>query len=835
MLPRLAVAGLRRDLTATVVLGILMIASVMLAATGAGLLTRLAGSSDRLLDHADAPDLAQMHTGELDDAQGAALRAFVDERPGILAHQVSDLVTLDGSSLLFDGVSQADSLQQNSLTVPTPERDRLLTVDGDVLAAVEPGTVWMPVLYAVEDGLAVGDTVTVSAPDGFRLSLEVAGFVRDSLMSTAFASSKRLAVNPQDLQAVAARTGTREHLISFWIDEDVLTAAALSAQYAERAETTGGEAETTGADAGESAGTSAGVALPANGPMLDRGAFRLFMMIGEGLVAGAMILIAVLVAAVGALCLRLGVLTVLERDRPETGVLRAIGVPDGAVARLHLLRIALVCVPAGLLGLLGALQLEPVLGARLTRFTGESASAPVVLAAAATSLLMVAATLGTTALLLHRLRRGSPASLLRTGGTAPRRARRVRPRTRRPLLARRGVPASAVLAVRGIRRSIDRSMLLVGVFALCTMLVVIPSAIATTLASPRMLTSLGIGPVDILVQSAAAEDAEDRFAALREELAEDPDVRETRSDRIMRRQMVTAVGERIAMPVTEGERGALDSEYAEGRAPTVEGEIALSLLALAETGTSVGDTLTMVRGGDAGTAVEVEIVGAYQDLTDGGVTARIQAEPTGAHAAQGEAEMVMRHTIGIVVAPGVDAATFARELAEAHPGLEIAETEEYRDQLLGSLAEQMTGASRIALLAATALAALMSAMVLRLEIAAGRASIAVQRDLGLGDGLVMKRFTLQMLIVLALGIVVGAAAGEAMGQGLLNLALEASLAGPSGMLQGASRIRLEGITATTAALLPALMVAVVGATSVLTVVAALRAADRNRRREGAEG
>ena len=147
----------------------------------------------------------------------------------------------------------------------------------------------------------------VTAADGFRRELVVAGFVRDSTMNTALAGSKRLAVHPDDLAGIAARTGTWEQLISFWVEDPSRDLAALRTDY-------------------QQAG------LPSAGPMVDRSAFALFTVLAEGIVASIVLLGAVLVLAVALLCLRLALRTSLERDRRELAVMSRSGSPPGTRA-----------------------------------------------------------------------------------------------------------------------------------------------------------------------------------------------------------------------------------------------------------------------------------------------------------------------------------------------------------------------------------------------------------------------------------------------------------------------------------------------------------------------
>src|SRR5690625_5674701 len=164
-------------------------------------------------------------------------------------------------------------------------------------------------------------------------------------MNTAVASSKRLAVSAQDHAAIAARTGTIEHLIGFWVDDPRSQVPSLRTAYQE-------------------------AGMPAAGPMVDRTAFSMFNLISEGLVAAVVLLVATAVLVVAMLCLRLALVTAMARESRENGVMLAIGMPVSLIVRLQLLKNAAIGVPAGLAVLLGGWGVAQGLAGRLALARG---------------------------------------------------------------------------------------------------------------------------------------------------------------------------------------------------------------------------------------------------------------------------------------------------------------------------------------------------------------------------------------------------------------------------------------------------------------------------------
>lgn len=780
MLIRMARAALRSERSVLTVLGALLLLAALLACTGAALMARLSGAGEELLDRADAPDLVQMHAGELDEEE---IDRFAEGRPEVSAHRVAPLLGIDGAELQLDGESQAGSVQEISLAVPDPERDLMLVAEDDSpLTEVEPGTVWLPVFHRTEQGIQVGSTLVITAPDGYRLELTVAGFVRDSTMNTPIAGSKRLAVAAQDLAAVAAHTGTFEHLISFWVEDPATDIAALRTAY-----------QTQG--------------LPSAGPLVDRSAFALFTVIAEGLVASVVLLAAALVLMVALLCLRLALRTALERDRRELAVMSVIGIAARDQRRVHLLVHGAVALAASTLGLLGALALEPLLSAGLTAYVGERGGPRMVLVPAAVAALLVGAVCASVELQLRRVQRTGPLAVLRGEGRTGTRPGRLR-------LHRSPLPVGISLGVMALLRRGGGAVLLTGVLAVSTVLVMLPSAVTSTLSSPQFSSYLGLGAEQLRldIPHAGAAD-EERFAQAQRVLAEDPRV-QAHSARVATHHLVTAAdGTRLALPVISGDHVDAPGRHVEGRSPREPDEIALSLLAADEAGVGVGDRLAVEV---AGQERALEVVGTYQDLTYGGLTAEGRLSTAG--------EQVLWYVLSAAPAAGEDHDVLATELAAALPGVRVSDADDHREQLLGPLAERMRIAAGGAILAGLALAVLLSAMTSRLWLAAEAGPLAIRSALGASPASLRAPYLTRMLLSLAAGVLLGTALTLTAGQGLLNLMLEGMFGGIQRLFSGTSRVPLLIDPLTTALALPLALVAAVTITTLL-VCRRIRTAD----------
>lgn len=744
MYTRMIARDFARNRSVTAVLVVLMLLSVLLATASAGTLVRLVGAASALMSQAQAPHVAQLHVGAYDQQE---VDRWAAGRPEIAHHQTMLLLGIDGANLFFDGVPQTTNIQQNSLVVPNTARDLLLDLDNQPITEVAVGGIVLPVIYEVEAGLEVGDPVTIRGAGGFVKEFVIVGFARDSIMNPAITSSKRLAVAPADLEEVRAATGEVEQLIEFWLHDPETQTAVFKKDYL---------------DAG----------LPRAGQMVDAAMFRVFTMIGDGMVAAVVILVSLLLLVVALLCLRFSFLTAVEQDHREIGVLKAIGVAPRDVQRIYLVKYALLAAVASVLGLLGGLALTPLLTRNITRYMGSVPSVwnwivPVLAALSVFAVLVLF-----VLLLLRRFRGISAVAALGAGATRqPSAAARLR-------LHRSRLPVHVRLGAMDVVGRWPTYLLLFSVFSVSAFIMIVPINSATTANAPGFIRYMGIGAVDVRVDLRYADEASPvHFAGIVAALSDDPAVASIAPMVTTRNGTVDRDGNAASLYVENGDHTALPLTYADGRAPTTGGEIALSLLALHEAGREVGSAIPVEVGGQER---DLTIVGSYQDITNGGKTAKSWL-PT-------NRDEVMWYTIGVELVPGADAAEVSAAHAEQVAPATIADIAQWRTQTLGPIAGQITVTSIISALVAIALAVLMTALFTRMLLARDVDQIAIQRALGADDAGLRGQYLTRILLVLVLGVAVGTLAANTVGEALFNLMFGGMFGGFETLGQGTSRI-----------------------------------------------
>lgn len=713
------IAALRRAPLASTALLILTVLTAASASAGAVTWASVAGGAERLFAASEAPDWVQMHAGPVDSAE---IAAFAASRPEIRDHQVATALRLDNAGLLLDGRSDAVRTGvMEILLVTQSERFDILLGSGDVPPALERGEIAVPVFYMREYDLEPGDPVGVVLGGATR-SFVIADRLRDAQMNPGIVNSKRFLLHDADW-AELANSLPQQSIVTFRTDGD---AVALADAYR-------------------------GAGLPADGPAVDGALLRLIGSLTDGVVAACLLLLALVVFAVSALCLRLVILTTLENERSRIVLLRLVGFSSARVVSEYLVRYAVIAVLGVGLGLGAAAPLAAALTAGVVADTGGAPDAMSAAAAIGAGATVLIATICSAALVLGRVRRMSPVAATQRPGAPP--------ATWLPASAH--VPTPLWLGVRSRLARPAGTVLLLGMVVIAMVIAVVPLRLAQTVASPDFVATMGIGQSDVRVFVPATAPS-GTAAAVLDDLRDDPDVVRSAMS-TSRRVAVAAAGYEADLVVETVDESVPSSTYSSGRAPARDDEIALSLLAAQTWGVNVGDTVRLADG--EGTRSDAEITGVYQDITNGGRSART---PSGAVPGS-----VAWQTVTADVAPARDVQRVVSDLEARHPAATVTSVGRFVEQTLGGTIETLRASAIGAASFAAAVLVLVVLLLTRLESVRDRRGLRVLRTVGFAAGSVRATVALRAVVVAALAAPLGVIAAEALAPAALGAILAA--------------------------------------------------------------
>lgn len=714
MIGRLIWNDIRRNKLLSVVTVIFMSVSAMLLALTVLLSSSLLGAIDSLMERAKTPDFLQMHAGDLEEGE---IRQFAEEHPEVISWQICEFLNLENGTITLGDKSLSDSTQDNGLCVQGEEFDYLLDMENN-LPEVAPGEVYVPACYRSGYDLNIGDTMKIrdigsvgdagstGGEEKGSYELRIAGFLRDSQMNSMMSSSKRFLINETEYEKFRAQ-GDPEYLIEFLLKE--------------------------GTDTGAFGTDYAGKGLPANGPVITKPLIRMMNALSDGMMILVLFLVSLVVLLISMLCIRFVLALRMEKDRRETGMLRALGIGKREIRQLYFIKYILMSAGGALLGLLAAGLLKKPLVRQMQELYGASDGG---WQTGAVSLLAVLLTEGIILRSIHHgLKKAEKCSILEA----------MFPVQKEESRYRRG------------------QYLFIGfVAAACTFFMVVPQNLYSTLSDPGFVTYMGIGDGELRMDVRQTEKIEEITAQLDAELAGDPRVREYTVLRTRSCPAFLSDGRKINLTVEEGDHTIFPVSYAEGKTPEKETELALSTLNAKELGLSVGDVLQLQAGGET---AGYTICGIYSDITNGGKTAKSGRTAQGAN----EDAPVMWSVFYLSLDEAVSREQWMAEYSRT--GIRVVDIADYVEETYGQTLRQLRLASGVASVIAVILIFVVVTLFMRLIVERNRYSISLQKALGFSSGSVEKLYLGKGLLPAAEGIVTGLLIGNTCGEWICGMVL----------------------------------------------------------------
>ena len=720
MLMRLLKADLARGAVVAATLTALIALAATLMSAGTSLVVDSLSATHRLSQRAKLPDLVQMHTGRIDDNTLQAIDHWAEARSDVTDHEVIKTLPVARQELSINGVNQSESYNEPAFVTSPKRFDLLLDDDGNPVDP-GPGEVVLPIHYRVIKAADVGDAVTVTA-GGRTTTLTVVGFARDAEMNAAMIPSKRLVVSSEDFSVLEQRLTEPEYLIEFTLTDSARPGGVI--------------------DAYKEAG------LPSTGVNISASMIQFMNSLNVMLIVAVALVVAIVLAVVAILALRYAALAAIETDLAQIAVLKAIGAPLSRIRRLYVVKYLALSALGAALGYAAGQPLAAALEAPTTLYLGRppttlwSVGAPIL-----TVLVLTLGVIGFTWLALGRIGRISAIEALRSGTSASLRPRRQRWR----LSGLRRLPVQVWLGAREALR--PSNALLLGVLALCTLTMVLPANVATTLSNPQIATYLGAGQADLRIDvRSGVQD----LATVEKRIDSDPHV--TRHATILRRsyKMATTAGGWETVLIDIGDHEAFPMKYLSGHGPTTNDEVSLSYSQAQVTGAKEGSTVTVQT---ADGTKDLTVTGVYQDITNNGKTAKATFD---------DGAPALWQIIYANFRSSDQASAVARDLRQEYPGVQAIGMNQYASQFFGATGSQVRLITTMACVIALGLSFLITVLFTVLIVSRERPQICVLMALGSTRRDIAGQYLIRFGILALTGIALGLQAAFTLGSSTIG-------------------------------------------------------------------
>lgn len=712
----------------TIAVSTFIVLSAFLVASGANMVVTLANALDTLFMKADVPHFVQYHAGEIDQGvidEWTRSNLFIDKQ------QTSKMLNINGSNIYFreDIVNQGNGVMEFMFVKQNEDFDYLLDLESKIVK-FEAGEIGVPIYFMEKNNLEIGDTILIKN-DEVSQTFEIKSFIRDAQMNPSIVSSKRFVVSNQDFELLEKDFTDIEYQISFMLKnkEDLST---FSNEYSLSD-------------------------MPKKGPTIDIELLKVLNVITDGLVFVVVFFISLLLNIIAVLCLRFTILSTIEEDYKEIGVMKAIGFKQKQIKKVYMTKYIFIATVACVIGYLMSMGLKNLFLENILLYVGSPELSILEQVTPFVAMIFVFAfIIISCAITLNKFKKISAVEALRMGNTGE-------TYTNKKLFSvhrSKWLDVNIVIGFRDVFLRFKTYILLLVVFLICTFIIVVPLNFHNTINSEEFITYMGMGNSDILIDLRQTEDIQTRYELVLEKIANDNDVVKYSPLITSKFEFMTEDGMIESLLIETGDFNIFPLNYLEGDTPVLNNEIALSYLNAEEFDKKVGDSINVIV---EGVETSLLVTGIYQDVTNGGKTAKANIRPN--------YETASWYMISVNISDGISVSEKMTDYIKVFNPAKVTDMEGYFRETFGNTINQLWSLTIIATVIAIVVTIMITSLFLKMLIAKDFSQIIIMKSIGFSVRNIQTQYIMKSLLVLNSGIILGAIISNTLGQGLIGVLL----------------------------------------------------------------
>lgn len=588
---------LKKDLKRKKAMNVILLAFIILASmfvsSGVNNIISVTTALDDYLEMAGAPDYLAviMNKSGAVDVEGilnsaASVKSFGKEK---ILYMESDNITFENESKTTANILLLQSDGDMSMNY--------ILDNGGILKSVKSGEFYMTAGMAEDNGLEVGDKITIEIESVSR-EFTFAGNVRDAVLGSNGMSTQRYIISARDFEKFISAENVEEFY--------------------------GGEMIYIRTSDMEKMLSEIKPIIDSSISTADEATIK-FSYVFDMMVVGILLVVSLILVAVAFVILRFTIAFTLSEEFREIGVMKAIGIRNRKIRGLYLAKYAALSVIGAVIGLALSFPFGEMLmrlSLKSIMINNRNAAFANVLCAVLMVVVITLFCYGCTG----KVGKMSPIDAVRNGQTGERfRKKSIMS------LGRSKLPETPFLALNDIVSSPKRFGIITFAFFLCLSLLLILSSTVSTMKSGTLVGAFGLADFDISAEHKAMEFmTEDGHEKLKEYLSEmEENLAENNMPaRCMKEMMfklpVSHDGNESNIYIYQGTGTTADMyEYTEGTPPQSAGEVALTRLSANKLKANIGDTITIKTiDGDK----ELMITALFQSMNNMGEGARLNED-----------------------------------------------------------------------------------------------------------------------------------------------------------------------------------------------------------------
>ena len=726
MLLKILKKDIKRNYIILAILFFFMTLSVVLVSSGTFMIHELYASVNEFFEKSEVPHVVQMHAGAIDEK---AIDEFSFENSYVKDYQLSKMLSISNQEILFNGEKSNTSIMDLSFVKQNHSFDFLLNTE-NYIVPIEKNHIGVPVYYKERMNLKIGETITVQKGD-YKKEFEIQYFLRDAQMNAPIISSKRFLINPLDYEVVEENNENIEYLIEFMLT-DTEKIEVFKKQYSD-------------------------ALLPSRGPMVDRSLFKIMNALSDGIIAVVIIFVSLLLMAIALLCIRFSIITTLEEDFEAIGAMKTIGFQYSFIKKIYHFKYIFIAIVATILGYFLSFQMNPILTKNISLYMGSGN--PSLLSYVFPlfgSILIMFMMILFCGLIINRFKKISPVATLQMAKTNGSQGKRLWSASSLKFFGK--LPTNIFLAMKDVFMRSKMYVLLALILVICLLIVLIPFNFLTTLSDPSFTAYMGIGASDIRMDIQNTDDGYNHYQETLKTLEKDSEIKKVSGYVTSQYEVLNSDGYYEGINIEVGDFTDFPLKLLKGKMPKDKNEISLSKLNADSLGVSVNDHIIIILDGEE---KSIKVSGIYQDITNGGKTAKGVLPIRKDH--------IMWQTISIDLHESVNLDKKIIELNQRFPLIKVTGIEGYIEETFKETINQVTTVIKFAVTIALALLVLITSLFTKMIIIKDQYEISILRSIGLSKKNIIVQYILRIIMVSFVAIVIASIIGNTFGASVVSL------------------------------------------------------------------
>lgn len=717
---------IKKNKVISIVLIMFVTLSSMLVSSGVNVFVNLFGAIDEIMEKAETPHFMQMHSGSINSER---LNNFVNTNDLIDEYQTLTSLNIDSSKIIINGESLNEKVQDNAFVVQSPKFDYLLDLNNEIIVP-SVGEIYVPIYYMEKENISVGDVIIIKC-DEFSMNFNVAGFLRDSQMNSSIASSKRFLINESDYKKLSGNVGEFEYLIEFRLKDEGKC----------------GEFETAYINA----------ELEANGPTITYELFKLINGMTDGLMAAIMILISILIVFISFLCIRFTLSATIEEDYREIGIMKALGMKNEEIERLYLGKYKIISIFGCIAGYILSFPINNILLKNMRLYMGGSDKTLIgIILSVLGSMIVCLISVAYVKIRLKQMRKISAVTAIRVGNQV-----NASENLGKLKIAENEIfNTNVLLGIKDVLARKKQYTVLLSIFILASFIIIVPINLFTTLTSDDVVKYLGIGKYHMRVDVQQVENIDQKSKEIYSEIQKDKDILNSAFFVTASYKSVCDDGTYGNIKIESGNQSAFPLEYLEGKEPKNDDEIALSIINAKEFNKKVGDSLTIIKNDRE---VTLKVCGIYQDVTNGGKTAKATFEA--------DEDNVMWYIICCNFKDGININDKVNLYSGEFPYAKVGSISEYSNQTLSGIIKSLKMVVCVGIILAVSISVLIVMLFMKMIIVKDSYGIATMKAVGFTSNDIYIQYITRSIFIMIVGIMLGTIISNTLGVKLCELSL----------------------------------------------------------------